>query len=347
MIALPRPDFFCQKSKPTPSPVFATYWRFAAERQKLFFARVYGRRPASTTDTILSKFRFTNAYRASDRVSQYLIRNVIYNQAWSNDDLFFRILLFKFFNKIATWEVLQSQFGEITWAGYSFEIYDRALTKMMESGKKIYSAAYIMPSGKTAFHFVRKHQNHLKIIEKMMRDKLPDRVAQQPNMQSVFELLKQYPCIGPFTGYQYTIDINYSPLLNFSENDFVEAGPGALDGLSKVFSDFGDYGPSDLIEYMKDVQIDAFSMYAPDFQDLWGRSLHLIDCQNLFCEVDKYCRIAHPDIPGRSSRTRIKQTYKPAANGLDIPWYPPKWGLNDKIQDVLRKQQDRDRAGAL
>jgi hypothetical protein len=44
---------------------------------------------------------FTNAYRAADRVSQYLIRNVIYQSdlPGNADELVFRILLFKLFNR--------------------------------------------------------------------------------------------------------------------------------------------------------------------------------------------------------------------------------------------------------
>ena len=43
-----------------------------------------------------------------------------------------------------------------------------------------------------------------------------------------------------------------------------------------------------------------------EFKNLWGRNLQLIDCQNIFCEVDKYSRVAHPELTGYSHRTRIK-----------------------------------------
>ena len=69
-----------------------------------------------------------------------------------------------------------------------------------------------------------------------------------------------------------------------------------------------------------------FSRLDLRFQSLWGRPLQLIDCQNVFCEVSKYARVAHPEVTGESDRTRIKQKYtlRPAP----IPqWYPPKWGL--------------------
>ena len=45
------------------------------------------------------EYKFTNTYRASDRVSQYLIRNVIYEGAQSAEEVFFRTILFKLFNR--------------------------------------------------------------------------------------------------------------------------------------------------------------------------------------------------------------------------------------------------------
>jgi len=70
--------------------------------------------PPWTDDPILSHFKFTNAYRASDRVSQFLIRNVIYQGDQQPDEVFFRTILFKLFNKIETWQRLEKAFGPLT-----------------------------------------------------------------------------------------------------------------------------------------------------------------------------------------------------------------------------------------
>ena len=71
---------------------------------------------------------------------------------------------------------------------------------------------------------------------------------------------------------------------------------------------------------------------------LWGRPLQLIDCQNLFCEVDKYACVRHPEAQGRTGRMRIKQRFIPSTEPL-TPWYPPKWGINDRIKSFLQQQQ--------
>ena len=71
-----QPPSVSSLSPAKPTAVYDTYWQFAAERQEMFFRRLDGSRPPWTDDSILSRFKFTNAYRASDRVSQYLIRDI-------------------------------------------------------------------------------------------------------------------------------------------------------------------------------------------------------------------------------------------------------------------------------
>src|SRR4028118_593070 len=152
-----------------PTVVFDSYWRFAAERQKIFFKKLENAQIPWTDDQILSTYKFTNAYRASDRTSQYLIRNVIYRNDLpaSSKEVFFRIMIFKLFNKIETWQRSENKIGSIIYAEYSFDRYDRVLTEAMKSEQTIYSAAYIMPSGGKTFGHTAKHRNHLKLIELM------------------------------------------------------------------------------------------------------------------------------------------------------------------------------------
>lgn len=329
------PTIHVKAGEPRPTVVFDTYWRFACVRQKLFFAKL--RRPNTppwTADPVLRRYKFTNAYRASDRVSQYLIRNVIYSESPGltlPEEVYFRTILFKLFNRIETWELLEREVGPIRWAEYDFRRYTAILDNAMGRGERIYSAAYIMASGQSAFGHARKHANHLCMLEMMMADRLPERLYQaKPGLGDVYEKLLSYPSIGPFLAYQYAVDLNYGPLLEASEDEFVMPGPGALSGIAKCFSDLGDYSPQDVIRWTRDRQFDEFRRLGLEFPALWGRDLTLIDCQNLFCETDKYARVVHPDVKGRSDRSRIKQVYKPIPGPIRY-WYPPKWGLNEKV----------------
>jgi hypothetical protein len=84
-----------------------------------------------------------------------------------------------------------------------------------------------------ALGHARKHANHLALIKLMLDDRVPEHIRQAPSLRSVFETLLRYPGLGPFLAFQYTIDLNYSTLLDHDEGDFVIAGPGALDGIAK------------------------------------------------------------------------------------------------------------------
>ncbi|WP_434345577.1 nucleotide kinase domain-containing protein [Myxococcus virescens] len=310
------------------TPVLDTYWRFAAERQKMFMRRVQGSTPPWTEDPILSVHRFTNTYRASDRVSQYLIRHVIYEGSQKPEEVFFRTILFKLFNKIETWEALRTKFGAPSWREFSFDAYAKVLDGLLDDGQRIYSAAYIMPS--PAFGSPRKHRNHLRLVEHMMEDGAPKKLAKATSLCGAFEVLRGYPSLGDFLAFQFAIDLNYSELIDFSEMEFVVAGPGARDGIRKCFRDTAGLTDAEIIQVMAERASGEFERLGIKFQSLWGRSLQLIDCQNVFCEVSKYARVAHPDVKGELGRTRIKQRFTPRP--APIPqWYPPKWGLTVNV----------------
>jgi alpha-glutamyl/putrescinyl thymine pyrophosphorylase clade 1 len=308
---------------------YDTYWKFAAERQAIFFRRLSDARAPWTDDPILGAHRFTNVYRASDRVSQYLIRNVIYKGEPSAEEVFFRTMLFKLFNRIETWETLTACVGVPSWRDYDYRRYNDCLTKAFESGQTIYSAAYIMPS--PAFGEARKHSNHLRLIEHMMADSAPSKVTTAGSLKELFDLLRGYPSLGDFLAFQFAIDLNYSDVTSFSEMAFVVAGPGAKDGISKCFVG-ADVKPDDVIRYMADVAEEEFQRLGLTFRMLGNRRLQLIDCQNVFCELSKYARIAHPEIEGISGRTRIKQKF--SLNSASLPqMYPPKWNVTLSLRE--------------
>ena len=307
------------------TPVFNTYWRFAARRQELFMRRVIAAPMPWTTDPILLSYRFTNAYRAADRVSQYLIRHVLYRGEQTPHEIFFRCVLFKLFNKVETWQHLTDQLGPLTTENFDPDRYALTLDPLIEARKTVYSAAYIMPC--PPFDHARKHGNHLRLLDLMLRTDAPSRIRETHSLHEVYGVLKDYPSMGPFLAFQLAIDLNYSAMLDFSEMDFVVAGPGARDGIRKCFADTAGLDDADLIRAVSDLSESEFERLGLRFRDLWGRRLHLIDFQNLFCEVDKYARVAHPMAPVPSKRTRIKQRYVPDPRPLP-QWYPPKWHLD-------------------
>lgn len=286
-----------------------------------------------TDDPVLSVHRFTNAFRASDRVSQYLIRHVASEGDPATEEVFFRIVLFKLFNRISTWEILKGSFGNLTAWDFNVDRYDQILSVAFDQGERLYSAAYIMPAASR--DAVRKHRTHLELLRFMVDSGAPKSIASAASMKESYDLLLSFRGIGEFLAYQLAIDLNYSSLTDHSEMEFVKAGPGAKSGIRKCFSDTAGYSDEDIIRYVAERQADEFAARGLAFKDLWGRPLQLIDCQNLFCEVDKYARVVHPEVKGIGDRTRIKQRFQPQSRPIEI-WFPPKWEINDRLPSTPR-----------
>jgi hypothetical protein len=112
-----------------------------------------------------------------------------------------------------------------------------------------------------------------------------------------------------------------------NESEFVVAGPGALDGISKCFKDFKDYSAEYVINWTVDRPDIEFDRLELKFETLFGRRLQPIDCQNLFCEISKYSRVAHPDVPGIANRHKIKRPYVRDSRPLLPLAFPPQWQL--------------------
>jgi hypothetical protein len=303
--------------------VFRTYWAFAAERQRIFERRLQGDAPPWTDDAILRRYRFCNVFRASDRVSQKLIEVAYARDDFSAVDLFLRVVLFRLFSRPATWQLIEHEVGTLTATSFDEGRLGDLLDEEVAAGRRLYTAAFILCAS-PAYGHARKHRNHLALLAEMLSAGLPDRIAAVSGLREAYELLTEWPLIGPFMAYQLAIDLNYSPLIDFNENEFTVPGPGALRGLKKVFVDLGGLSPADAVHWLVEYQGRVASDFGVEAPTLFGRPLHAIDCQNLLCEVDKYSRVAFPHLA--SNRTRIKQRFTPAAEPLPLS-FPPKWGI--------------------
>jgi hypothetical protein len=311
-----------------------------AERMSIFWLRYEGHPLPWTDDNILRTNKFTNVYRASDRVSQYLISKVIYKpgyEKYTEEDILLRVLLFKVFNRINTWEFIESKIGEVTITTFDIEKISSLLTERIKNFP-IFNSAYLMTGVHSDYnHLKSKHERWLRMIKhEFIDNRVFAKIINAKSLKSVFEILTDCPFIGDFLAYQYAIDFNYSPVLNFDENSFVKAGIGAIRGIKKCFVDFNGLNYDELIHFTKD-NLDTFrERYGyQSFRNLFGREPSLIDLQNCFCETDKYLRVKMPELV--VDNTRIKQKYCNPKSSIDY-YFPPKWGLNSEIESKCLQQ---------
>jgi hypothetical protein len=307
---------------------FQLYWHFASERQRIFYRRLEDSRGPWTADPILTHFKFCNTFRVADRVTQDLLGAAIYSddaQTLAPIDRIFRTIVYRFFSKPSTWQFLDSAFGILSVGSYNEEGFRRQLDGWLEDGHRLYTGAFILCATQ-AYGYQRKHYNHAALFADLARDDgaILRSLAEAPNLEAVYQKLRELPLIGKFMAYQIAIDLNYGPDLNFSESSFVAAGPGAERGLRKCFTSFGRETPESLIQWIAGHQEELAAHYGEEAPTLFGRPLQSIDCQGLFCETDKYCRVALPEL--RSARSRIKATFTPDPNRVTF-MAPPKWNL--------------------
>lgn len=309
------------------------YFYFMSERMKIFRRKCEGVKLEEwTKDPILHSYKFTNVYRATDRVSQYLIRNVIYNELdqYSPEDVLLRILIFKIFNKPETWEYLSEKLSDpLTIKTYNPHEITDLLTKYQHA-HPIFNNAYMMAGSHIAYNDLpTKHDKWLMMVKReILETGLLKRILDANSLDEVYELLSQCTFIGGFLAYQYAIDLNYSPYLKFSEDSFVKAGIGAIRGIKKCFISHGhDY--EDAIKYIYD-NLNALEerYHEEGFSPLKGHAPTLIDLQNCFCETDKYLRAKMPEL--KVGNVRIKQKYNVHQGTINY-MFPPKWGVKETL----------------
>jgi hypothetical protein len=229
--------------------------------------------------------------------SQYLLKEVIYKPGlpMEPEEIVFRVLLFKLFNSIPAWEVLVQSFGTPTWAEFDQAAYTKALGDAWNEGKgvRIWNRAYVQKQNYRT-DLKTKHERYLALVKYMMDDRVADRLQCPDTYEGAYRILKNYPLHGQrFLPMQHLTDINYSPVLNFDEDDFITPGDGAMRGIQKCF----------------------------------GRRLHAMDIQNIFCETDRYARVADPEFEVRD-KEEIKQSLKPQLGPLPAAFFPRKWNIN-------------------
>jgi len=285
------------------------------ERKRGLLTHVFHER--WTNDPILRDNFFCNTYRVLDKLSQYLISEVIEKGPQTPEEVVFRVLLFHSFTRIETWELLAKHCGPLEWKTYNHNKYKKVLEDAFKAGQTLYTSAFIKP----APHFVssQNYVNHLHLLETMMNNQLAFRILGAPYLADVYEYIISFPSMGPFMTYQLMLCLSYSDVLNFHHNDFVIAGPGSISGLNKLFGKKSmAHGrttvvnfEAEVMRYMANTQDEHFKRLGLEFSGLGPQRLPMgvADIEHTLCEVDKYCRAAHPELQGK--KKHLVRLFKP------------------------------------
>ena len=342
---------------PPDIPTQDVYWYLAYHRHIRFLMR-YGLATAEETakDFVLDSYSFTNPYRANDRVSQYLINDVQAQGPQDQENVFFRTLLFKFFNKIETWESLLHAInpGFATgssnreWVVPTVENWNaEAYAEMLDRVTTPFGSAYMNPMwneppGYTPIKGIRKQLSRaVNTVDFATTREYGDRLYRLgienggvKDSRAAISLLEEITNVGPFLSYQLLTDLGYHPQFVFPETFYTCAGPQAIEGIAQAFGRSNPKQCASIIEQQTEQQEHHFERLGLPPIDTFGRRLQLIDCQNLFCELVKYLRLSDRVernlVYYANNKTKRRRIYRPAA-APPLLGYPDGWGMNWSI----------------
>lgn len=305
---------------------FDNFFWFVAERHRIHCLRIAGRNPPWTEDEILAEYAFTNVFRVFDRVTQYILCNVVGKGDEGLDDAVFRVLLFRTFNRIETWELLEAELGTLTWREFDVDKYEEILVEAADQGP-LYGSVYIIPAPDLGWG--RNYANHLRLIKLMMDQGLPGKLQKFEYLRDAHGYLCLYPGVGNFTGFQYLLDLNMLPYYNWDEHLWAALGPGSKSGIQKMFGPSVRGQEDAALEFLHDSLPSHFARLGivadniPRLCDGRPPGLSMVDLEHSLCEYDKYCRARFPLAKG-GARTHLRNKFNPNPNKPTAE-LPAKW----------------------
>ncbi len=147
-----------------------------------------------------------------------------------------------------------------------------------------------------------------------LREKLNDVFMQVKNashLSEVFETMMQCRRVGPFIAYEICIDLMYAKIVPFTEDDWVNLGPGAKFGIRLIFPN----KKVDMVEGLKQLRADQelhFKRLGLKFPYYQGKELTLRNIEHSLCEYGKYWKLSHC-----TGKSRMK--FVPSTQPLEIP----------------------------
>lgn len=286
------------------------FWRFVAERQRVWVRRVVaGEDLPWTDDPVLRDRRFTNVYRVLDPGTQYAVQAIL-DRDETAPDRAFNDLLYRLVGRLETHEAVGFQRLD----AYDADAFERLLRAVDDAADHpVFTGAYVVAPlpGVAGDDKVETVARLFGEIRDGFGRFWTDLVAAD-GAEGAYRAIRSLPGFGRFLAYQVLVDL-LTPLpsggdsvLPHSPDDWAAAGPGARRGLDLLLDD-ADGGPDDLaaMRWLHDRQAAEFDRAGLDFEWLRDGSgeridLSLADVQNCCCEFYKY----HDATEGSGGRRR-------------------------------------------
>ena len=200
------------------------FWKFVAERQEIYHKRFVLNLPKPwTSDKILQRYKFTNVYRELDKGTLFLTENIL-PMCQTDENILWQIILYRIFNKIETFTLLLNL---VKYEEFDAKKVIDLLKEYDKAGNPIFTSAYMM-TGVKFFGKPKKYENYVLVLDELHK-KIPfllDKIKKAERPIIINELLASQTGIADFLAYEIYSDILYTSLTKFTEDYFVNPGPG-------------------------------------------------------------------------------------------------------------------------
>lgn len=267
---------------------------FVWEREAIRLARENEiPRESWTADPVFRKYKFTNIRRRDDRVSRWVINNLI-RPYRSDPYLWFTLLVARIVNWPPTLDrLLYEEVIPCRPEEFAPRDFERTIESFKKEVEKVYSGAYMIYPTKLEPGSSKSRSIAKYIIGDVVKQSENIHYALrrkdcEPSVERFVGALAQAYGVSTFMAGQVAADLTYAPgHLDSAEDLYTWApmGPGSLRGLNYLHGRSPYAGWSQVEFNSALMELNSRINNELDIVDL---TLH--DVQNVMCEFSKYCR---------------------------------------------------------
>ncbi len=269
------------------------YFYWIHERETIRMNKEVEQKPPPwTDDSILQKFKFCQVFREDDRTTRWF-RTHIRDPYRDDPEVLMATVIFRWFNYIETGRTLVRHNLHLEWDR------KKAIEEITKQDKWV-TGAYIVKTPNR----MDKVTGVAECISHMWgdREKLVDQILATKSLEKSWNILRDYPYMGPFMAYEVITDLRHTYLLRDAEDilTWANAGPGAMRGLNRLAGRELDFSRRShpWNEEMRNLWEISRERLNPNLIDL--DQFEMREIEGGLCEFDKYSRILNEEGRTRS-----------------------------------------------
>lgn len=273
-------------------------YEYVCERNKAYIKKSLGEPFPWTDNEIIKTYSFTNLKREQDKTSKWLINNISKNDYMNKSDRFYNSMIFRMYNRIDVAEILE------LYKPVDENNYEKMIKKL-DNMKNCYTRAFKTIGLRNGIRNMLGINNeralpllYIKYLKEINNGNIPSELEYSRNQKDAYKWFLGIDGVGQFMAYQFFVDMTYMDWFNFSENEFVVCGPGALKGLSYLFPEDCCLTPSEKIFWLRNnidrlfSEIDSKYNVFDFFKSCWCKDedccWNVMSLENVMCELSKY-----------------------------------------------------------